>query len=571
MKFKYLLSLCLAGASLGVFAQGYKDGVEYYKADRLELAEELLNRNLNNADTDKSEAYYYLGQIKLARYYAGKSQNFANAEQYKNEALDLFNQGVAADPDNSFNYVGLGTVALINANTKLAEENFKKAEKLDKKDAGVFAAIARAYYDVNPDLYAKQISNYMAKGEKLVVKQAMSSNPKYADNDQDYYILKGDMAYAASNGDSKLVGEACNNYESAIAINPKAAEGYIKYAEKMFTIKRNELAINQLRTLLKNNPQSALGQRELAERLYADGQIIKGLEEYATLLENPNHFKADEDRYLTLLYFTKDYDKGYQAASKILSANPEQFTARRFQYIFANLLQKPEALELAQQLLKLKSDKNMFATGDYAMIAEDLTKAGKTEEALNVLQMGVADYPDEPSILKMAASSLCFDLKDYAAAADMMADYVSKMGAKTTGTEYNTLSDYAAFAAQTAAENNDDAAKEKYIQMSADAATKAAPMLADQYKYVPLKRLGDLARMRGNLNEACEQYQKALATMESAGIDDSNKRDASLMYKLVGGILINNKDQANARTYVQKYVDLNPDDQEMVKLLSTLK
>ncbi len=41
MKFKFLLSLCLAGA-LSVSAQGYKDGVEYFKADQFENAKTLL-------------------------------------------------------------------------------------------------------------------------------------------------------------------------------------------------------------------------------------------------------------------------------------------------------------------------------------------------------------------------------------------------------------------------------------------------------------------------------------------------------------------------------------------------
>ncbi|MBP3298500.1 MAG: hypothetical protein J6L73_02330 [Muribaculaceae bacterium] len=568
MKFKYLLSLCLAGASLTTFAQGYKDGVEYFKADRLELAEDLLNRNLNNADTDKAEAYYYLGEIKLARYFAGVKQGFANAAQYKAEALDLFNKGIAADAENPFNYVGLGTVALIDSDSKAAENYFKKAEKLDKKDAGTFAAIARAYYDVNPDLYAKQISNYMGKGEKLVVKQALSKNPQYADNDQDYYIFKGDMIYAGSNGDSKLVGEACNEYENAINIDPTAAEGYIKYAEKMFTINRKELALNQLRTLLKNNPQSALGQRELAERLYEDGQIAKGLAEYATLMKNPNHFKADEDRYLTLLYFTNDYNKGYDEATAILTSNPNQFTARRFQYIFANLLQKPEALDLATQLLKLKSDKNMFATGDYSMIAEDLVKAGKKDEALKVLEMGVADYPNEPSILKMIARSLYADFSDYQKAADMMAKYVASTGDKTTGTEYMTLSDYSVLAAQ---EATDPAVKEKDLAQSQEAAMKAMPMLADQFVYVPLKRVGDIERMRGNMDAACKQYQAAIEKIEAIGVTDDNKRDVTNMYKLVGANYISNKNRAAAKPYIEKYVALMPDDAEMAKILNSLK
>ena len=47
MKFKLLMSLLVAGA-LSASAQGYKDGVEYFKADQFENAKELLERNLND-------------------------------------------------------------------------------------------------------------------------------------------------------------------------------------------------------------------------------------------------------------------------------------------------------------------------------------------------------------------------------------------------------------------------------------------------------------------------------------------------------------------------------------------
>lgn len=66
MKFKTLLAVALASAAMGVSAQTHKEGVEYYKADQLENAKELLNRHLNNAGTDKSVANYYLGLIAVA-------------------------------------------------------------------------------------------------------------------------------------------------------------------------------------------------------------------------------------------------------------------------------------------------------------------------------------------------------------------------------------------------------------------------------------------------------------------------------------------------------------------------
>ena len=64
MKFKFLLSLVL-GAALSMSAQGYKDGIEYYKADQFENAKTILTRTLNDASTNQSEAYFYLGEIAL--------------------------------------------------------------------------------------------------------------------------------------------------------------------------------------------------------------------------------------------------------------------------------------------------------------------------------------------------------------------------------------------------------------------------------------------------------------------------------------------------------------------------
>ncbi|MCM1005076.1 MAG: tetratricopeptide repeat protein [Prevotella sp.] len=569
MKFKFLLTLTLAGASaLGAWAQGYKDGVEYFKADRLTDAEELLNRNLNNADTNKAEAYYYLGQIQLARYYSVKMNNSGDPAKYKAAAADLFNKGIAADAENPFNYVGIGNIELINNNSKAAQDNFKQAEKLAKKDAGVYAAIARAYYDVNPTLYAKQMDKALQAGNKLVQKQALSKDPQWADHDSDFYMLMGDMEFDAANGDSKEVGDACNFYEQAIRVNPKAAEGYIKYADKLFTVKRNNEALAQLRTLLENNPMSALGQRELAERLYNEGKVQEGIEEYGKLIRNPNHFAQDENRYMGLLYFVDDNQKGYDEATYMLNLDPTNFNARRSQYVFASRMGRPSALQLAEELLKLKSKDNPFATGDYALIAGDLIKAGRNDEAAAVLDMGIADYPDQPAVYKGAANVYLFNLKQYAKAADAMAKVVEFAANDATASDYNSLSDFAYYAAQTV---ENDADKAKYISMSEDAIKKAASGLAEQYKYLAPKRIGDLARIKKDTKTTLDNYQTAIKMIETVGVNDNNKGDLSTMYRMLGLQYIADKNYPEAKAYLQKYMGLNPDDAEMAKLISQLK
>ena len=86
MKINFILSLILC-TSLACFAQGYKDGIEYYNVGQYDNAKELLLRNLDDPSTDKSEAYYYLGCIELV---AGNDA----------EAVKYFDQGVAANPKN---------------------------------------------------------------------------------------------------------------------------------------------------------------------------------------------------------------------------------------------------------------------------------------------------------------------------------------------------------------------------------------------------------------------------------------------------------------------------------------
>src|SRR5574344_328122 len=124
MKFKFLVSLFLLGSSLSCFAQGYKDGIEYYKVGQTENAKELLMRNLDNSSTNKAEAYYYLGCIAL------KENNAAQAKNY-------FDKGIQADAANPYNFVGQGALALTSNDPKAAADLFKDALSKVKKDPKV--------------------------------------------------------------------------------------------------------------------------------------------------------------------------------------------------------------------------------------------------------------------------------------------------------------------------------------------------------------------------------------------------------------------------------------------------
>ena len=95
MKIKLFLSLLLAGSLFAsAQSQGYKDGIEYYKAGQYDNAKVILTKTIGDASTDKALANYYLGQTNLA-------------QGDKAAAKQCFDAGVAANPDCAYNYVGI--------------------------------------------------------------------------------------------------------------------------------------------------------------------------------------------------------------------------------------------------------------------------------------------------------------------------------------------------------------------------------------------------------------------------------------------------------------------------------
>ena len=154
MKFKLLISMLAAGTiAAGAQSQGYKDGIEYYKAGQYDNAKTILNRTIGDAATDKATAYYYLGQTELAK-------------GDKDAAKKNFDLGVAADAECPYNYVGLGALELMAGNENAAKDNFKTAQKFGKKNHEITVDIARAYYNANPVTYAEEIEKYLAKAHK---------------------------------------------------------------------------------------------------------------------------------------------------------------------------------------------------------------------------------------------------------------------------------------------------------------------------------------------------------------------------------------------------------------------
>ncbi|MDE6650518.1 MAG: tetratricopeptide repeat protein [Muribaculaceae bacterium] len=545
MKFRVFFAASLAAIAMSASAQTHQEGAEYYKADQLENAKELLLRNLNNSGTDKAVANYYLGLIAI------DENNLDEAQKY-------FDAGVQANPNYANNYIGLGGLALKKGDKKTASEQFKKGEGLVKKDAAAEIAIARAYYDADPVAYAKEIESKVAKARKINMQAP------------EIYIFEGDQEK-----DKKNWGGAAGKYEMAKNYDANATEAYVKYAN-LYTQVNPQYAITMLKDLLSVNPTSALGQRELANAYYNKKDYADAAREYGVYVKNPNHFKQDEDRYAFLLFYSQDYKKGYEYATQLLAANPGNFTARRYQFMnAANLPEMADQLvPMAEELLAAHNANpaaNKFAAIDFILIAEEFTKAKRTDEALAVLQEAIKEMPENANFNKQLAMTY-LEANNFSGASDAYEEYLAKLEKP----DFNDYSQQATFSFYAGVENKQEnpAKAEDYFKKTYDYATKMEAALPGNYK--PYKIYGDIAMQRATSDAevktaAFPMYSEAAVLIEKSENPARYARDAKTIYNYLGNYYLDQKDVAKAKESFNKYLQYDPENESYRKFVEGLK
>ena len=564
MKFKLFLSLILC-ASLTCMAQGYKDGIEYYKVGQYDNAKELLLRNLDDASTDKAEAYFYLGCIGLY------TENYEEAEKY-------FDAGIAANPEYGYNYVGMGELELRRASLKAGDKDaVKNAEKAakklfdegkdlcGKKDDAVMVAIARAYYNVDPVKYADEIEDAKKDAKKRDKQSA------------DLYVFEGDIL-----ADKEQWGSAAGWYEMVMRSGKDNIEAYVKYANTYFYVDP-ATAIQTLESLVAAKPNSALAQRELAEKYYKNDQWTKAAEKYGVYMQNPNHFKQDESRYAGLLFYGKRYQESYDLAAKIIAEHApgdiEVFYMKRMQlYNLVAMERWNEADALAKDFLSMTVPAGAkYEPKDYSDYAIVLNALGDTDGSVEMYKKAYEANPEKVELLK-EISSACSDAKDYENAAKFFQMYVDSADYKTNdllilARRYNNWA--VTMADSTAA---DSTARQEVFQKALDYATMVDEKVPGNIAVNSLiaricmgKECGFDGRHYAMDGSAMPAYDKLLALLDADPKNLEEYPDEYInIYRYKAVYAYVTKDNENMKLYYQKWLEMDPTNEGLRKYVETL-
>lgn len=540
MKGKFFIAaLLLAGASFSSFAQGYKDGIEYYKVDQLDNAKELLERNLNSASTNKSEAYYYLGMIALQK-------------GNKSEAKSYFDKGIAADASNPYNLVGLGALALKDGGN--AKSQFEAARKLSKKNPKLEMAIARAMYDANATTYAKDIEKSIKNARKWNI------------SDPDSYIFEADT-YA----DKRDWGAAAGNYELAFTNDPNNVEAYVKYANTYFNV-NPEMAIERLQELLAKQPNSALVQRQLAEKYYEHNLGAKAAEQYGEYIQNPNHFAQDEVRYVQLLFFGGKYQESYDLASSLISklnaGDEKVFYMRRMQLYNLNMLEKwNEAVEAGKAFFAMSLPAgSTYEVRDYTDYGKALQEAGQPEAALDAYNKAIELNPQNTDLIRNMGDTYA-DANDFVKAAS----YYQKLydTNQNTANDIYTLSTYyygiAASTTEAAVKDEAIAKAQKYLA-EVDAKVPGNVQIVNQKA-----KLAKLIEGDEITGKAVAAYKELIGILDAKEDKSGYDRYYKYAYNYLANYEFTKGDKSMAKEYYRKWLEHDPDNAALRDYVEKMK
>lgn len=547
MRIKFLLTLFM-GCALGLSAQGYLDGIEYYRADQYGNARTIFERTLNDADTDKAVAYYYLGQLAV-KY------------EENDKAKDYFNKGIEANPEYGYNYIGLATLDLIAGDKKAAENNVKLAKKYGKKDAQLLVDIARMYYDVDAVAYKKEIQKLMKDAYKI------------NDAEPAYHIFIGDTLKSVASTNTEI-GEAAGAYDMAIYHNPNSAVAYVKYSS-LYEKVNPEFSVNKMREYIANNPNSSLARRELANRLYDLGKWTQAVEAYGPVISDPSHFVEDEERYATLLMSGEEYEKAYQVAKGVIgrTENPNQMY-RIMMHCKKDLKDYPEAAKWATELLKSKGTAKIidYDHMTYGAILEEMAKvdtanaAAHNQEAIKQYNEALA-VNDSCFAAYQSLSLLYRNMGDYPNAVENFDKFIATGAAKAG--DYHTYAGILLNYANQVSKTDEAAALpiyDKAIQIATEAVTRSNSPYAQERKAVIL-----YSKNNGKITEeVATAFEKVVELLDSDPDYASDSATYKTALSVIGDYYSQAGDKEKALAAYNRYVKFDPNNEKVNNKIKAL-
>jgi tetratricopeptide (TPR) repeat protein len=320
-------------------------------------------------------------------------------------------------------------------------------------------------------------------------------------------------------------------------------------------------------------PNAALVQRELAEKYYADNLGAKAAEQYGKYIKNPNHFAQDEVRYVQLLFFGEKYQESLDLATSLVNKlNPTDskvFYMKRMQlYNLVQLQKWAEAVEAGKVFFaNAVPHGSNYEVRDYTDYGQALQNAGMPAEAITAYEKALQINPNNVDLIRFMGDSYA-DNEDFVKAAEYYQRLVDSGNNKSN--DLFTLSNYYLGIAST---EGIDAAT------AADALAKSQKYIDEVDKLVPenvqiVNQKAKIAKFReGDTNNgaALAAYNELLSILDKKEDKASYARYFKYAYNYLATYYFTKGDKATAKTYYQKWLEYDPENEQLRNYVNSMK
>ena len=536
-----LWSLIGCYLSLGVFATlmaqnnaevqaGIQEGRQLLRREEYGKVRALAQKFLAQAPRNP-ELYYLLGTSYLNP--AIEEDDAESQKKLLAAAKAAYDKGVFYNTKFAYNFVGLGGVYALTGPYTECESNLKKAEETNPSDVDLLAAIARFY------ILAKKPEAY--KNAEALLLRASQKDPKNAE----ISLALGELYFSR-----KRYEQALDYYKEALKKKPDLATAHYAIGVMSIEEKKYNEGIASLKEAVRLDPNYAPAYRALGEIYNLAGRYTEAADNFKKYLSMTSERRA-QYTYAKSLYASGQYAAALEQIDIALKDTTTPVMLRLKAYCLTELKQYENALQAFDRYYQNFS--GPYILKDFTTQADAYKGMKQDSMAILQLEKALALDPDAPEIHSELAK-LHMGAKRYAKATYHMERVLAK-GSGKPGDYFDLGKAYLAAEQYRKADS--------VLQILA----QKAPTFTAGYLY--------LARVNYYLNtpEAdtlhLPYYRKVIEGYSAT----PEKFKSSLLecYRALAGYYFEKKKYPDARPYVEKVLELAPEDATAVEQLDYIK
>ncbi len=302
-----LISVLLSG---NLQAQDLSNGILLTKSEQYDKAQEIYLQ-LIQKEPANAKNYFYYGENYLLNYFADTISNSLTVAT--KEAKDIYQKGVDTNPNEPLNYIGLAKVAsyLGDNNTANAMREKAKSFLLPYKNIKKMSPPARDYAFILAKIAESYIKDNSVDTSLALplIRKAMTIDSK----NPDIFLIAGDIYMIISDGSN-----AIKNYNMAQYYDPKSPTANMKIGYVYVRAKVLQQAIPFFEEAISLDPSYAPAYRELGQLYWQARRLELSKENYKKYLELTAGNIPAKIRYVTSLFYAKDYEEVITSVEEIL-------------------------------------------------------------------------------------------------------------------------------------------------------------------------------------------------------------------------------------------------------------